>query len=39
MEKAVLDTIKDAPPEHKTRDIGGTGGTKSFTDAVCSRLE
>jgi len=45
-ERPIADRIKNAynavisegNPEHLTRDIGGTGGTREFADAVCRAL-
>ena len=39
LEKAVLDTIAQEPPEGKTPDLKGTGTTRSFTDAVIRRVK
>jgi isocitrate dehydrogenase (NAD+) len=30
--------VLDSGPEHRTRDIGGTGNTSDFTAAMCERL-
>ena len=38
LERAVLGVIAEGSPEQKTRDMGGTGGTRDFTKAVCERI-
>lgn len=36
IEKAVLSTIADG--KHRTKDLGGTGTTRAFTEAICLQL-
>jgi isocitrate dehydrogenase (NAD+) len=36
--KAAITKVLDSGPEHRTRDIGGTGTTSDFTTAMCETL-
>ena len=38
LERAVLDSISQEPDSVKTPDIGGTGSTRSFVNAIIDRL-
>ena len=38
IKSAYNSVLADSDPGLRTRDIGGTGGTRSFTEAIISRL-
>jgi isocitrate/isopropylmalate dehydrogenase len=38
LEKAVLNSIAEEPDSAKTPDIGGSGTTRSFVNAIIDRL-